>query len=285
MMSVPPRLGKCKGCRERNIECDKKRPRCTQCMAADTACGGYDMGSIFINVTATGPPPRWQSQNDQKYLVLDLASQPTTAHHSHDLDLAANYATYGADSTATMYSTHSHTNLSQPDPEKLTAMTQLFVELFYGQHNPNKSYPCPFQEGTEVGCWRSLLPLWLGLSPILDAAIGALVTCFVGTQYRDVNLIDESRDLYLKALRLVQEVSPEPNASLRKDLLATSLVMSSTELFMSNGGGPSQLIHIEGAAKLLRERLAKPPFEELHIYLLNQGVSQLMLIIPERWLC
>ncbi|KAF2476157.1 uncharacterized protein BDR25DRAFT_339280 [Lindgomyces ingoldianus] len=275
MISPPSRIGGCKSCRERRVECDKKRPRCSGCIAGNKPCGGYDVGSIFINVTSTGPPPAWRSQNAQKFLVLDLDSQPSGSQQSQIPPRPPTSLSFcSSDLTPSMAPAQTLTNHPNPDPTNLLAITQLFLDLYYRRSYPNKPFPDTLQEGTETGSWRSLLPLWVGLSPILDTAIGALATCFVGTQYQDENLVDQSRTMYLEALRMVQEVLPEPSATLRKDLLATTLVMSSTEIFMSNGGGASQLTHIEGATKLLREGFKEPTtFEELHLYVLNQGVN------------
>lgn len=50
--------------------------------------------------------------------------------------------------------------------------------------------------------------------------------------------------------------------------------MSSIELFMSNGGSASQLTHIEGATRLLHCVFEAPNFEELHLYILNQGLFE-----------
>jgi hypothetical protein len=53
--------------------------------------------------------------------------------------------------------------------------------------------------------------------------------------------------------------------------------MSSTELFMSNGYGKSQLTHIEGATRLLHFGFDNRAFtdnEELHVYVLNLGLFE-----------
>jgi hypothetical protein len=154
------------------------------------------------------------------------------------------------------------------DPNDLPRIVELFLDLYYKRHQASTNLLVP---GNEHPGWRSLLPRWIGQSPILDSAIGALATSFVGMQYRDENLVNKGRDMYLKSLQMVQQALPNPNST-RWDLLATTLVMSSTELFLGNGGGPSQLTHIEGATRLLYSSIGKVESEELYAYILNQGL-------------
>lgn len=153
-------------------------------------------------------------------------------------------------------------------------MTELFLDLYYRRVNPGKTSSEPLQPGSECGAWRSLIPQWIGTSPMLDTAIRALSACFVATQYGDQNLLYQSRNMYLSALQQVQKVLPEPNSAARRDVRATTLVMSSIELFMSNGGGSGQLTHIEGATRLLHCAFTTQTFDELHLYILNQGLFQ-----------
>jgi hypothetical protein len=80
--------------------------------------------------------------------------------------------------------------------------------------------------------------------------------------------------MYLDALQMVQQVLLEPDSAQRTDLLATTLVMSSTEVFMSNGGGASQITHIEGATRLLHSVFDNQTFEDFHVYVLNQGLFE-----------
>jgi hypothetical protein len=104
-----------------------------------------------------------------------------------------------------------------------------------------------------------------------------MAICFIAAQCEDEDLMDEGRNAYLRALQWMQEILSEPNSAQRKDLLATTLVMSSTELFLSNGGGASQLTHIEGANRLLHCMIESPNaenFEEIHLYVMNQGLFE-----------
>lgn len=161
---------------------------------------------------------------------------------------------------------------SLPDANNIHDMTAMFLDLYYRRFGPNKTSSEPLQPGSECGGWRLLIPSWIGQSTILDTAIKALAACFVGTQYQSKSLIDQAWNMYLSALQMVQQVLSEPGSAQRNDLLATTLVMSSIELFMSNGGGASQLTHIEGATRLLSCMTETQDFEPLHIYVLNQGL-------------
>jgi hypothetical protein len=90
-------------------------------------------------------------------------------------------------------------------------------------------------------------------------------------------MLNTGRDTYLSALQMMQMILSEPDSAQRRDLLATTLAMSSTELFLSNGGGASQVTHIEGANRLLHcmiDDAHLQNFEELHVYVMNQGLFE-----------
>jgi hypothetical protein len=235
------------------------------------------MGHIFINVNSDGPPTGWnRSQNAQKYLVLDLASQHNTSQQPQYAPLpAASFPSVSSQySTSMPASVPIFPRVPVVDVNNLPGMVDCFLDLYYRRFGHDKTSTDLLQPGTECGGWRSLLPQWVGQSPILDIAIGALAASFIGAQYQDSNLINQARDMYLNALQRVQKVLPEHNSAERSDLLATTLVMSSIELFMSNGGSASQLTHIEGATRLLGCAFETSNFEELHLYILNQGLFE-----------
>ena len=234
------------------------------------------MGHIFINVNSDGPPTGWnRSQNAQKFLVLDLASQ-------HNTSSIPPYSTVAATSFPPIHNEFSistpapvYPSYPLPDISDLPAMVELFLDLYYRRFGPDKSTTDLLQPGTEYGGWRSLLPQWIGQSPILDTAIGALTSCFIGAQYRDSKMMDQAQSMYLNVIQMVQKVLPEADSS-RYDVIATTLVMGSIELFMSNGKNESQLTHVDGATRLLHclleNRALQPELEELHIYVLIQGL-------------
>ncbi|KAF2870796.1 hypothetical protein BDV95DRAFT_68581 [Massariosphaeria phaeospora] len=265
MLPQSQRKGDCKPCRESKAQCDRKRPRCSECISTSKACGGYDMGHIFINVNSARPPPLWnRTQNAQKYLVLDLASQPASPEQLQFPVIPSIEAVASPALPA----------FPNPDPTNLSGMVTVFLDLYYRRFGPDKTSTDALQPGFECGGWRSLLPSWVGQSPILDTAISALATCFVGTQYQQDRLMDYGRNMYLNALQMLQQALAASDSGNRRDLTATTLVMSSTELFMSNGGGPSQGAHIEGATRLLHCAFKWLDMEELHIYILHQGLFE-----------
>ncbi|KAF2732158.1 hypothetical protein EJ04DRAFT_554273 [Polyplosphaeria fusca] len=272
MLPAPSRKADCKSCRERKVICDKKKPSCTACMEANRPCGGYDLGQFFINMSSQGPPPSWsRSQHAQKYLVVDLASQPSRAEQPHVPFTDVSTISRPSSVAPNPWTLPTFPN---PDPTNIHGISSLFLDLYYRRFTPNTLSSNSLQPGMECGGWRSLLTHWIGESTILDTAIGAMSACFIGTQYQDDNLMDQGNNMYLNALQMVQQALPESNSAKRRDLLATTLVMSSIEIFMSNGGGGSQLTHIDGATRLLRLVFDHQNFEELHIYILNQGLFE-----------
>lgn len=214
-----------------------------------------------------------RSQNAQKYLVLDLDSQLGGAEQAQLPFTSFPDVSGGAESSIMALAPSSMPNFLDADINNVSGMVDLFLDLYYRLFNPDKSSTDLLRPGRECGGWRSLLPQWIGQSDILDTAILALATCFIGTQYQNEDLLNKSQDWYLETMRMIQEVLPEPNSSQRKDLLATTLVMASLELFMGNGGGPSHFTHIDGATRLLQAGFQSSSFDETHIYVLNQGVS------------
>ncbi|CAI6334143.1 unnamed protein product [Periconia digitata] len=273
------RKDSCKSCRETNNACDKKRPRCGQCASQGKMCGGYDMGRIFINVNSSSPPPIWsRSANAQKYLVLDLKSQ------SHDPEnpgasisrpsSSLSFHSHSGLSMATLEPALPDVSSSEKDPADIRSIVDTFLKLYYRRYGQAEASIELLTSGQEIGGWRRLLPYWIGRSPTLDMAIRSLAASFVGAQYEDLNLIDQGRDLYLQALQMVQRALSEPDSASRKDVLVTTLAMSSIELFLSNGATSSQSAHIEGANRLLESVIQTEEIEEIHLHALNQGLFQ-----------
>jgi hypothetical protein len=240
------------------------------------------MNHIFINVNSTGPPPN-RTQSAQKFLVLDMASE---ASNSNPLSSSFTSTTLPASLSyhlpqsfsAAAFSPTSPTLQTFPALERETTnvpdLIKTFLHLYYKRVVSEETSTEKLTAGNECGGWRLLLPLWLGQSTILDTAIGALAASFIGVRREDEELIDQGRNMYLKALQMVQQVLPDPYSANRKHLLATTLVMGSTELFLSNGGSTSQLAHIEGGTHLLENVSQTMNFEELHVYILNQGLFE-----------
>jgi hypothetical protein len=225
------------------------------------------LGNIFININSAGPPPVWsRSQNAQKYLVLDWASQPTLSTEQPQTPVAE--VSRPVEPSARFDSV----TASSLDTNDTHSITETFLDLYYKRSGSENGATKSLQQGSECGGWRYLLPGWSGQSAILDIAIRALAACFVGTQHQDEALLAQASNTYLHALQMVQQVLSEPDSVHRKDLLAATLVMSSTELFMSNGGGESQLAHIEGATRLLLCAFETQDFDEVHVHVLNQGL-------------
>lgn len=232
------------------------------------------MGHIFINTDSSGPPPMWnRGQSAQKHLLLDLASQPATSP-PQALDVLTESLPSSSQTSDAMSLGSVDAMLALADPANIHRLVEVFLDIYLRRHGPGKTPVDPLTAGNECGGWRLLLPSWLGQSVILDTAIGGMAASFIGAQYQDVGLSNHGGNMYLNALQMVQKALPELGASERKHLLATTLVMSSTELFMSNGGGSSQLTHIEGATRLLNLSLDSMDLEELHVYILNQGLFE-----------
>jgi hypothetical protein len=233
------------------------------------------MGHIFINVDSSGPPPTWnRSQSAQKHLLLDLASQPATSPPPTLDMLVASLSSQTSDAMSSGSMDASKALIALANPGNIHRLVELFLDIYLRRYGPGKTPVDPLTAGNECGGWRLLLPSWLGQSVILDTAIGGMAASFIGSQYQDVGLSNHGGSMYLNAIQMVQKALPELGASERKQLLATTLVMSSTEQFMSNGGGSSQLTHIEGATRLLNLSLDYMDLEELHIYILNQGLFE-----------
>ncbi|PVI01852.1 hypothetical protein DM02DRAFT_670985 [Periconia macrospinosa] len=273
------RKDSCKPCRESNAKCDKKRPRCGECLSKGKQCGGYDMGRIFINVNSSSPPPIWsRSQNAQKYLVLDLKSQ---SHDPENLGASLSRPSSGlsfhstsAFSMATLEPALPDVPPSKRDPTNIPGIVDTFLDLYYRRFNREEAPAEILTSGQETGGWRILLPYWIGRSPTLDMAIGALAASFIGAQCQDPGLVDQGRNMYLQALQMVQQALSQPESATRKDLLVTTLAMSSIELFLSNGASSSQAAHIDGATRLLDNTIQSEDVDEIHLYVLNQGLFQ-----------
>ncbi|KAF2744405.1 hypothetical protein M011DRAFT_172541 [Sporormia fimetaria CBS 119925] len=256
MLNTNQRRGRCKPCRELHLQCDEKTPRCGACISSNKICSGYDFGTIFINMNSAAPPPMWtRSSNASKNLVIDLASQPSSSK--------ASKVPPRPESVPFMVQ----------DPGQIQQLTALFVDLYYRQFDAKKASPEPMRPGAECAGWRRRVSTWTGKYTVLDTAIRALCASFTGAQYQDVGVIDQARSLYSQALQLLHFHLSQPGSSKCKDLLRTSLILGSVELFLSSGGGPNQLIHVQGATRMLHcmiEDTAVQTFEEVHVSVYNQ---------------
>ncbi|KAH7128794.1 hypothetical protein B0J11DRAFT_567341 [Dendryphion nanum] len=282
MLPPPSKKGSCKPCRERKAECDKKRPRCGACVSASRTCGGWDNPSIFININSAGPPPVWnRAANAQKYLVVDWESQAGAGQQ------ALSWEVSGAEATRSMTSAPlppppsalptSIASYSSPDTSNINELVDHFLKLYYRRFNPDNTTDEPLQPGSEFGGWRSLIPQWIGRSPVLDTAIKALAACFIGAQDQNESLHNAAGTLYESALQQCQYVLNQPDSPERKHLLATALVLSSFEQMMSRANGDGQVTHIRGATHLLYYASPAPTFEEFHMHILTQGLSQALI--------
>ena len=105
--------------------------------------------------------------------------------------------------------------------------------------------------------WAGQIPSWVGCSKVLDTAIAALTTAFIGCRRRDMQLIHSSTASYTTALRLLRDAVARPDANDRDDLIATALVMAMIELFIPAEGGAGWQSHAEGCRMLLNTRRRK----------------------------
>ena len=140
-------------------------------------------------------------------------------------------------------------------PDNIYGMAQLFTDLFVG--DPRGPKRTPRQNMTNIklpGSWRGQIPSWVGCSKVLDTAIAALATAFIGCRRRDKQLIHSSTASYTTALRLLRDAVARPDANGRDDLIATALVMTMIELYIPAEGGAGWKSHVEGCYMLLNTR-------------------------------
>jgi hypothetical protein len=155
---------------------------------------------------------------------------------------------------------------------------------------PRRSKRIPRQNMTDIklpGSWVGQISSWVGCSKVLDTAIAALATAFIGCRRRDTQLIHSSTASYTTALRLLRDAVARPDANDRDDLIATALVMTMIEVFMPAEGGAGWQSHIEGCCMLLNTRGQKTgttPFtNDLILIARYQGVRIYFLFRYMKW--
>jgi len=139
--------------------------------------------------------------------------------------------------------------------DNIYGMAQLFTDLFVGDSRGPKR--TPRQNMTNIKLpqsWVGQIPSWVGCSKVLDTAIAALATAFIGCRRRDTQLIHSSTASYATALRLLRDAVARPDANDRDDLIATALIMATIELFMPAEAGAGWQSHFEGCCMLLNTR-------------------------------
>ena len=238
-------------------QCDKQQPRCGRCVSTGRSCGGYDHSQTFINVTSNKPHPTWNRvASAQQYQFVSLRLNSINREEPPKSPSPIWSCSSENVSCALVASP-----IRQPlnlAPDNIYGMAQLFTDLFVGDpHGPKRT---PRQNMTNIKLpesWAGQIPSWVGCSKVLDTAIAALTTAFIGCRRRDTQLIHSSTASYTTALRLLRDAVARPDANDRDDLIATALVMSMIELFIPAEGGAGWQLHAEGCRMLLNTRRRK----------------------------
>lgn len=254
MVGVAGKSRGCKPCRQRKLGCDKQQPRCGRCISTGRSCGGYDHSQTFINVTSNNPHPTWNRVTSaQQYQFASLRLNSIDREEPPK----SPFPTWPC-SSENVSCTLVASPIRQPlnlAPDNIYGMAQLFTDLFVG--DPRRPKRMPRLNMTDIklpGSWVDQISSWVGCSKVLDTAIAALATAFIGCRRRDTQLIHSGTASYTTALRLLRDAVARPDANDRDDLIATALVMTMIEIFMPAEGGAGWQSHVEGCCMLLNTR-------------------------------
>jgi hypothetical protein len=115
-------------------------------------------------------------------------------------------------------------------------------------------------------------------SPALDSTIAAFFAAQVGRMNNDVNLVHQSRSMYVDGLKHFQQALRNPQARLSDETLAACMALSMYELTECSPGTQSAyMTHQRGALMLLQLRgpdaYASPLGQSLFLSLRTQTVS------------
>lgn len=230
-MGVAGKSKACHECRIRRVKCDFERPRCQRCAKAQIQCSGYKQKTIFINRTSKNP--------------LTSAAVVLAEHRQTSAQIVKRHL--------------SRSQLTLPcttSPRFRLAAFELLQNVYLPQLEfaDGNTNTAPFD-------WVRAVCELQEPCVLLDHSLLAFCTAqLYVTGLADVSY-EETSDRYHAALRQISSV-PSWDGDTRVDyILASIVVLSTCEMFISPTDDGWRL-HVQGVASMLPMRKgtsAMPP--------------------------
>ena len=230
-------------------QCDQLTPHCGNCRKARRLCTGYQrkVGYVFssdVRLSSSSPE--------------DAADEETTvAHQGRWRKSAAEPQQVAAYRTAKQLPMWMTTLLGIPAQVSVgPALREQFHSHALNHYLPdvvrrvNRSNPIAMKN------WLLQLHGVEIKSSALEAAVTAFCAAQVGRTNDDADLVQRSRQIYVKGLELLQKDLVGAKTRLLDETLAASVALSLYELMMprEDGGTNGFVSHLDGAMTLLKLR-------------------------------
>lgn len=236
------------------------RPQCGRCASAKQACGGYDDSTVFIHAFQQHPRRTWKKRKPVKALRRNVTgvfqeTENTCRQQQHGQSAIVQHGSYFTDRRATTGVVSLSQTIISQYPTRVLGFSQTFVRLFYSStRRPNGA--C--SETTSLylaGTFASDIPSWTGHSKLLDTAILALATAYIGNREDDALLSKACIPIYSRALGFFGKAIAKTKTKDIDGMMAASLVMGLVELFIRAESSTGYQPHVDGGSQLLRARL------------------------------
>jgi hypothetical protein len=136
-----------------------------------------------------------------------------------------------------------------------TAFRQQFHYVYLNYHLPPEILDKSRPSSTVTRNWLLMLQDFVIQSPALEASIAAFFAAQLGRKNNDINLIHQSRFMYVSGLERFQQALRNPKTRLSDETLAVCMALSLYELHECPPGMRSTyMTHQRGALMLLQLR-------------------------------
>ncbi|KAF2829585.1 hypothetical protein CC86DRAFT_437423 [Ophiobolus disseminans] len=248
----------CDTCRKRKLQCDGKRPACTQCLFSSRSCEGYP-DALFVPFVApktavkprTRPKPvSWAKLSIPAHTQYPSGNEPgrTQAKDQWTRRSQQGTVTYSALSPLD----ESHLPGLSTVQEKVSVILRNFIPIQELEHDAADT--CE-RCSRFCGSWALALPELTAdtngpFSQCLHSAVSALALSI--TAYRNgENLLDAIVAQYEESLRLLGHSLAVVGDTYRSKLVAAVMCLALTEV-MSPTQESSWLIHVEGVSSMVQ---------------------------------
>ncbi|KAJ5763573.1 hypothetical protein N7533_002254 [Penicillium manginii] len=240
MPGAPWRSQGCNTCRKRKVKCDLQRPECARCLRGGHHCKGYDRTAKFIHTFVEPNDPQ----------TLEIQQKPKRSR-----------------------------NKLQPPPANVPTIvvvnvnaqirSQLF-SVFIDSYVPSSasgqiSFRCQ-RSSNLIESFPSLMDR--PRSQLLDRAIAALASVFVGKKFNDERMINNGIRIYNQAIQIFVRLIPRSDLPVQ-EVLCANLVFQLYELINCSSGFSGWMAHMEGANAVLARHHQKLEGDQMSKMLLR----------------
>ncbi|PMD12332.1 hypothetical protein NA56DRAFT_756693 [Hyaloscypha hepaticicola] len=241
MVGLPNRAARCGICKRHKIKCDLLHPACSRCKRLNLSCEYPDLqrGQIFINRNIENPETK----------TIDVLSNTSTERRTKPKTQQITNHTHVTSAPASFYGIWNNAipqTLSEEAVNRLPLLSS-FLDVYLPK--VNVATIC----GQTQASWINPLHSVNNTNKFYDWSLKALCMAQIGLWNEKPDLVKDSHRLYGWALRGLREALSHPKSEAPEATLATTLLLSTYELFSSSSeNGQGWVSHVRGGSWILR---------------------------------